>query len=163
MKSNQTLTLLFWHRKSKADKDGYAPLICRISIDARNEEFTTGIKVHLDQWNVGTKRVTGGNDAKKINSRINQIQADLERHFAILQIQHENITPLMLKNAFRNLPLDHAKGAARPESNSNTLPSLMEVADKQVAEFKDMVAKNLRSAETLRQRKSTREKIEDFC
>jgi site-specific recombinase XerD len=153
---------LFWHRKSKADKNGYAPVICRISIDARNEEFTTGIKVHLDRWDVETKRVTSGIDAKKINSRFNQIQASLERHFAVLQIQHENITPLMLKNAFRNLPVDLKKGDARPGSTPNTVSTLLEVADKQVAEFKEMVAKNLRSAATLRQWKSTKKKIADF-
>ena len=32
MKSNQKLTLLFWHRKSKADGNGNTTVVCRISI-----------------------------------------------------------------------------------------------------------------------------------
>jgi len=37
MKSNQKLALLFWHRKSKADKNGFAPVICRITIDDNSD------------------------------------------------------------------------------------------------------------------------------
>ncbi len=45
MKSNQKLTVLFWHRKSKADANGLAPIICRISIDGSEAEFSIGKKV----------------------------------------------------------------------------------------------------------------------
>ena len=37
MKSNQKLSVLFWHRKSKVDANGYAPIICRISIDGEDD------------------------------------------------------------------------------------------------------------------------------
>ena len=47
MKSNQTLTILFWHRKSKADTKGFAPIICRISLDGLHEEFSIARKVHI--------------------------------------------------------------------------------------------------------------------
>lgn len=46
MKSNQKMTLLFWHCKSKADGNGNAPIICRISIDDEEEELSIGRKVH---------------------------------------------------------------------------------------------------------------------
>ncbi|QNK64012.1 hypothetical protein H7F33_05845 [Pedobacter sp. PAMC26386] len=63
MKSNQTLTILFWHRKSKKDANGLAP-ICRISIDGMEEELSTGRKAHVDNWNNTTKRVITGQHAK---------------------------------------------------------------------------------------------------
>ena len=74
MKSNQTLKVLFWHRKSKADSKGFAPIICRISIDGSNEEFSISRKVHINDWDVDTKRVRYTTNSKKINSTINTIQ-----------------------------------------------------------------------------------------
>jgi len=67
MKSNQTLKILFWHRKSKADSKGLAPIICRISIDGKDEEFSTSQKVHIADWDVEAKKVTRSADSKKIN------------------------------------------------------------------------------------------------
>ena len=52
MKSNQTLKILFWHRKSKADLKDHAPIICRISIDGKDAEFSTGQKVHINNWDI---------------------------------------------------------------------------------------------------------------
>jgi len=46
MKNHQKLTLLFWHRKSKADAKGNAPIICRISIEGEeSEELAIGKKM----------------------------------------------------------------------------------------------------------------------
>jgi len=77
-------------------------------------------------------------------------------------MQYESISPLMLKNVFRHLPVNHGKGNARPEPVSEAAPTLLEVADKQVSEFEEMVRKTLRSAETFRQWRPTRRKIEEF-
>ena len=65
MKSNQTLAILFWHRKSRMDKNGYAPIICRITIDGLEEEFWTSKKVHVDEWDIEAKRAVKGKDFKK--------------------------------------------------------------------------------------------------
>ena len=73
MKSNQKLTLLFWHRKSKADTLGRAPIICRITIDNEQEELSVGMKVHPAHWNPDFKMAVGVPEAKKINLRISQM------------------------------------------------------------------------------------------
>lgn len=69
MRSNQKMTLLFWHRKSRADTKGFAPVICRISIDAKEEEMSIGMKVHVNNWDVENKRAIEGPDAKKVNKK----------------------------------------------------------------------------------------------
>lgn len=97
MKSNQALTILFWYRKSKADSKGFAPIICRISIDGSNEEFSTAHKVHIDHWDIDIKRVRTAANAKAINSIINRIQNNLETHFTVLKTQYESISTLMLE------------------------------------------------------------------
>ncbi len=74
MKSNQKLTLLFWHRTSKADKNGFAPIICRISIDGEEEEeISIGRKVHIAKWDSENKRAIGGPEEKKTNQKIVQL------------------------------------------------------------------------------------------
>jgi len=50
MKSNQKLTVLFWHRKSKADASGMSLINCRISIDGSEAEFSVGKKVSSGHW-----------------------------------------------------------------------------------------------------------------
>lgn len=160
MKSNQKLTVLFWHRKSKADAIGMAPIICRISIDGSDAEFSIGKKVSSEHWDTEAKKAKGGSEARSINKRIIQISADLERHFTVLQMEHSHISPIMLRNVFNGLPFDHRKGMInRAVQQSSTILTL---TDGFIKDFEQMVDRGLRSGETLRQWRSTRNKILEF-
>lgn len=160
MKSTQTLTILFWHRRSKKDANGFAPIICRISIDGMKEELSTGRKAHVDHWDNSSKRVTAGQHAKMTNSLINSMQVDLERHFTVLQSNFDVVTPLKLKNVYRNLPHDHKNGQTT-HTIKRTI-SLLELTDLQIKDFSELVEKKLRSPETLKQWKATKSKIAEF-
>jgi len=162
MKSNQKLTLLFWHRKSKADIKGFAPVICRISVDGNDEELSIGKKVHLDDWDVENKKAKGAGEGKKTNLKISEVTVDLERSFTLLQCQFEHITPLMLKNIYQGLPADQKKGIQKEVIAPVVVPTLLQAADLLISDFSKMVAKGLRSKETLKQWRSTRNKIEEF-
>jgi len=95
MKNHLKLTLLFWHRKSKADAKGNAPIVCRISIEGEDsEELAIGKKVHLKNWDVENKKAKGGSLKKATNLKINEISMDLNRTFIILQAEYERILPL---------------------------------------------------------------------
>jgi len=89
MKSNQTLKILFWHRKSKADLKDHAPIICRISIDGKDAEFSTGQKVHINNWDIELKKIIKSENAKKINAELNQISSVLEVNFTVLKTKYE--------------------------------------------------------------------------
>lgn len=160
MKSNQKLTVLFWHRKSKADNKGLAPIFCRISIDGFNVEFSIGKKVSFEHWDPSSKRVISGIQAKQINKRISEISTDLDRHFAMLQLQHAYVTPMMVKNVFYGLPADHTKG--NPKQIRTASFNLLQLTEKYIADFQTMVTKGLRSAQTLRQWRATYNKIQEF-
>jgi len=161
MKNHQKLTLLFWHRKSKADAKGYAPVICRISIEGeRHEELAIGKKVHLDNWDIKNKIAKGESSDKKTNLKISEVTSDLNREFIVLQAGYEHITPLMLKNLYRGLPPKLGKGVPKPVAK--TLPTLLQASDQHIANFNKLVDKKLRSGETLKQWNGTRKKIEEF-
>jgi site-specific recombinase XerD len=161
MKNHQKLTLLFWHRKSKADAKGYAPVICRISIEGEEpEELAIGRKVHINNWDIENKIAKGGSLEKKTNLKINEVTVDLNREFVMLQAGYEHITPLMVKNVYKGLPPKLSKGVPKPEAK--VLPTLLQVSDLHISNFKKMVDKKLRSGETLKQWNATRKKIEEF-
>lgn len=160
MKSNQTLKVLFWHRKSKADSKGFAPIICRISIDAKDVEFSTAQKVHIDCWDVETKKVIMSADAKKINMALNHVESSLEVNFTVLKTKYNCVSPLMLKNAFHNLPIESKKGEAKLRERE--IPRLLALTEIHINDFSELVKKNLRSKETLKQWKATQKKIAEF-
>jgi len=160
MKSNQTLKVLFWHRKSKADSKGLAPIICRISIDGKDAEFSTTLKAHIEHWNVEAKKVVNSADSKKINSVLNQIENSLEVNFTVLKTQHDFITPMMLKNIFNNRPIESKKG--KIEKIEQKTPSLLKLTEIHIKDFSELVEKKMRSKETLKQWKATQKKISEF-
>lgn len=157
MKSNQNLSILFWHRKSKADSNGLAPIICRISIDGLQKEFSIARKVQSINWDIQNKRVSSCIDAKRINSELNRIQSELEKHFTVLQTRYDLITPIMLRNSYKCLPIDSKEGFPRPKMEVK-VPTLLELVNLHIESFTLLVDKKLRSKETLKQWKSTRKK-----
>lgn len=162
MKSNQKLFVMFWLKKSKATSDGSAPIYARITIDGLSDEISTGKKAHPDYWDTENKIVTQpGADTKKINQKIKQVETDLDRHFGVLQTQHEHITPLMLKNVYNGKPAEQRKqepGAGR-EIVKHTLLGYF---DSFITKFEEQVKKGKRDEGTLRQWRTTRRKTAAF-
>ena len=50
MKVNQHTSILFWLFKAKIPVDGKSPIYCRITIEDRRAEFSTGKKIAADLW-----------------------------------------------------------------------------------------------------------------
>ncbi|MDQ7948917.1 MAG: Arm DNA-binding domain-containing protein, partial [Pedobacter sp.] len=153
MKSNQTLSILFWHRKSKADSNGYAPIICRLTIDGLEEEFSTAKKVVVDGWDVEAKKAVAGKDFKTVNSALDTIRISLESYFLVLRTQHACITPLMLKNVYKNIEPELEKTTEQPKTVA--IPFLLELTESYILEFEELVNLKKRSKETLKQWRAT--------
>lgn len=160
MKSNQTLAILFWHRKSRVDKNGYAPIICRITIDGLEEEFWTAKKVHVDEWDIEAKRAIKGKDFKTVNSALDTIKVNLDAYFLVLRTQYEVITPLMLKNVYRNISPEIDKETEK--ASEVKTPTLLELSANHIIEFEEMVKREIRSKETLKQWRATENKLREF-
>jgi len=85
------------------------PIICRLTIDGKEEEFSTAKKVHIDGWDIENKKAVDGNDFKTVNSALNTIRINLESYFLVLRTQYEVITPLMQKMCIKILTLKGTK------------------------------------------------------
>jgi hypothetical protein len=163
MKSNQKLTLLFWLRKGKATKDGKAPLYVRVTIDGKDEDISIGRKVHPDDWNKTLKRVKGkGKEDKLTNQAIARAEADLERQFQVLQIQYDSVSPLMLKNSFLKVPITTVKKSNFVSVEAPHCFTLLEAVDDFIGKFNKKAEIGIRSKGTLRQWRTTRNKIRAY-
>ncbi|WP_367867770.1 site-specific integrase [Pedobacter sp. WC2423] len=105
------------------------------------------------------KRILPCPEAKSINSALNRIQCELEKHFIILQSLHEVVSPAMLRKSYRNLSIDYN---GKKEQTEDKIPTLLELASLHIESFSLLVEKNQRSKETLKQWKSTKKKIAEF-
>jgi hypothetical protein len=95
-----------------------------------------------------------------INLKIVQMQAEIEKHFLVLQSQFNQITPVMVKNAYLGLPLSHSK--SKPEKATRPSQTLMAAFDEFILIFEKKAKKGIRSEGTLRHWRSTKRKVEAF-
>lgn len=101
MNVKQNLSILFYRKTKKKNNSGEIPIYARITIDGFKDEFSTGIKVLLEQWDNKTKTVfTFVPNHKLINKKIGQIKADLERHFDLVQAKQGTATPQAVKISY---------------------------------------------------------------
>ncbi|SDF63732.1 Site-specific recombinase XerD [Dyadobacter soli] len=162
MKSNQKLFVLFWLKKSKITTDGTAPVYVRITIDGLSDEISTGLKAPVEHWDIKTKTVLySAPKAKIINQKIHQVEFDLDRHFLLLQTQHQIVTPQMLKIAFTGKS-PSSKKALSQEIQQTLQHSLLEAFNSFIEKFEEQVKQDKRDGGTLRQWKTARRKVAAF-
>ncbi|SRX75014.1 site-specific integrase [Aequorivita antarctica] len=83
-----TFSILFYPKGSAVDKNGYAPLYARITVDTKRSEFSIKRKVLLTKWNPGAGKIRGTlTEARELNrymtsirARINKIQEQLSNN-----------------------------------------------------------------------------------
>jgi hypothetical protein len=81
-----TISILFFVKRQKLNKDGEAPIYCRITINKERVEFSMNRSVLLTEWDTSAGRAKGKNN--KINllndflestrTKIYSIQTDLQ-------------------------------------------------------------------------------------
>jgi site-specific recombinase XerD len=163
MRSEQKVALLIWHWTSKSrKKDGKAPIYIRITIEGKEEEISTGMVVHPDYWDGQNKRcLPGPQDCEEINNQLTEAVADIEAHFRVLKKKYDQVTTTMLKNVFNGRPELYDRSANNgPRKNMHTL---LEAANLVIKNFGEQVDEGLRSEETLKQWRATRNKIKEYA
>ncbi len=71
MKINEELSVLFWLKKTKQTKEGLIPIYVRITIKGIREEFSSGKKLLLEDWDEDNSKANPTCiAAKAINSYI---------------------------------------------------------------------------------------------
>lgn len=97
------LNTLFWVRSSSANKNGFAPLMIRITISADDlVNFSTGITVNPKEWNVDKKLMKGkSEESARVNNFISTSKSKLQSIFDNLRSDEKYISAELIKNVFQ--------------------------------------------------------------
>ncbi|MBN8877734.1 MAG: site-specific integrase [Sphingobacteriales bacterium] len=118
MQVHQNLSLLFYRKKKKADKQGYIPIYCRVTITGvGDDEMSTGCKVLYDQWDDENKEVLPVHPSHKLfNKKLGQIKADLERHFDLVVAKNGCASPSLVIKSYKTPPLEQQRQLEKKEN-----------------------------------------------
>jgi hypothetical protein len=149
MKSIQNFNLLFWLWKSKSDRKGKAPLYIRITIDGRQAQISSGLKIEPEFYNPQKEQVSNKTlEAQMINHKIQMIRGQLQRQYILLAAQHDNVQPELLKSTFL--------GTVQPQKTFMDLFTLHNDT------FKQKVGAGKRSIATLKKYDASKGKLRAF-
>jgi hypothetical protein len=161
MVTKKNLTLLVWLCRNKiSKKTGLIPIYVRITISSDSDEMSTGKKILGTNWDNDKKIATGnGPEVKEVNDRIFQIQADLNRHYIVLDAMYTKVTPEMLKNVYNGLP---AVTEHKSKGKEEVELTLMKAVEQHIAFVQEMVERKKLATGTLKTFKTTRIKLHEF-
>jgi hypothetical protein len=119
MQVRQNLSILFYRKKKKADKNGYMPIYCRVTIDGFEDEISTGCKVLYEEWHDENKQVFQDNpNHKTYNKKIGQIKTDLERHFDLVVAKNGIAIPKQVFASYKTPINGHKQREERIETST---------------------------------------------
>jgi len=118
MKVNQSMSILFWLFKAKTGSDGKSPIYCRITIEGKRAEFSTGKRIETANWDARSG-IAKGKEAIMINKELTKVKSDLQRTYDGLDALKQRVTAEVLKNTYQGVsPENKLMSEAWKEYNS---------------------------------------------
>ena len=145
-----TFKVTFVMQKGKIKADGKAPIIARIIVNGEMAHFSTQQSVVPDHWDSKAGRTDGRTgEEKNINAILAQICAAAQRHYYDLQATGETITALKIKNKICS-------------TEERAIKSTMELFDKFIKEYAEIVESNGYGKEALIRYKICKNRVQEF-
>ncbi len=105
------LYIRFIIRTNELNKQGLAPVKCRITYNKIRKMFTTGITVNPDYWDPKKQRLLDQSDQEEIiNMQISLIENKISKAFLMLQVKDEPFTVQDIFNAYQGNTLKQDMG-----------------------------------------------------
>lgn len=96
------MSLSYWLRKNKMNLAGQAPISLRITVGRKRAEYSTGIRVAPDSWEVGTHRIQGeGEEVADYNQLLKNTHAKALRVKDTLETAGQPVTAAAVAAALR--------------------------------------------------------------
>ena len=100
MKTSHTFSILFWLKLASA-KNGKAPLYARITVNGKRAELSLKRKLLISDWDANKNKLKGlGDEAKRINAYLKQVNAQLFETYQKLKTENKLITASLIKSRF---------------------------------------------------------------
>jgi len=82
------ILILYFLQKSRTNKKNECPIRCRITFHKKRKEFSTGLKVKLENWDKNEQITT----YPKINNQMEVIKSEIQSAYLKLKFSGENFT-----------------------------------------------------------------------
>ena len=93
--------ILFYTKKKQPLKNGYYPILCRITINGMACAFSTNLSVKPSKWDNVQKRVTGrSREALQTNSILDEIRFSIYERYMELRHKSEVVTPQAVRSSY---------------------------------------------------------------
>lgn len=145
--SRSTFKILFYANKSK-EKNGIVPIMGRVTINGTQSQFSCKRSIPLDMWDVKGNCAKGrSKEALQINRELDNIKAQIIKHYQRLSDREAFVTAEMVRNAYQGFGSEYE--------------TLLSAFDKDIANLKKRVGKD-RVASTLWAMQRSRNDVEEF-
>ncbi|CDT07340.1 Integrase family protein [Sphingobacterium sp. PM2-P1-29] len=145
--------------KSKLREDGKGAIKIRITLNCKEEDLFISTNAKPENWLPKQKQVSKNEENhRQINQKIKSVETDLKRIYDRLFIEHDDVTPLMIKRVYQRKPAIEPPKKVKEKENL----TLMQAFDQFIAKFGKLVDEGERSGETLKQWKSSKNKVIEF-
>ncbi len=96
-----TFKILFYVKKGSEKPNGNLPLMCRLTVDGEVKQLSCKMDVPPRLWDVKNGRATDKSlEAQKINTTVDRIRVDVNRHYQELMRSDGYVTAAKLKDAY---------------------------------------------------------------
>ena len=103
-----TFKVLFYLKKNAPKKNGYVPVMCRITIDGTIAQFSCKLDVNPDLWDTQSGRAGGRTtEAKETNLFLDNIRVGVNSHYREIFDKDNYVTAEKVKNAYLGLGMKH--------------------------------------------------------
>jgi len=100
MRTTNSFGILFCARVQFA-KDGFAPLVVRVTVDGIRKEISLKHRVPILKWNKSKEHFSGtDHETKSLNNYIDEVRTELHNCYRKMQIDKKLITALAIKQSF---------------------------------------------------------------
>ena len=145
--SRSTFNILFYANKSK-EKNGIVLIMGRVTINGTQSQFSSKKTIPLDVWDVKGNCAKGrSKEALQINRDLDNIKAQIIKHYQRLSDREGFVTAEMVRNAYQGLGSEYE--------------TLLGAFDKDIANLKRRVGKD-RAEGTYKIQMRSRNYIADF-
>lgn len=145
--SRSTFSVLFYANKSKL-KNSIVPIMGRVTINGSQSQFSCKQSILLDLWDVKGNRAKGrSREALQLNRYLDNIKAQLIKHYQHLSDKEGFVTAEMVRNAYQGLGSEYE--------------TLLNAFDKDIDSLKKRVGKD-RVISTLWAMQRSRKNVAEF-
>ena len=142
-----TFKILFFVNRSK-EKNGMGPIMGRVTINGTQAQFSCKYSIAVEQWDTKANKVKGkSKEARDINFALDNIKAQIIKHYQRISDREAYVTAEMVRNAYQGIGTEYE--------------TLLRAFDKHNADFAKRVGKD-RVRETLYKHTIARTHVANF-